>query len=98
MPSLSGDTFDTNSAAESASEVLAGAIAELEGKLSKPRDASEKQEDLAELAALRRATNALNEAGGDRQKAIAWLEEQATTVVNPEAFKAAAKWLEHLKD
>jgi hypothetical protein len=99
MPSLSGDTLDAEQGpAESATEVLAEAMEELEGKISGSQNASERKEDVEELATLRRAANALKEAGGDRHEAIAWLKEQATTVVNPEVFEAAAKWLEHLKD
>ncbi|MFA5854221.1 MAG: hypothetical protein WC866_03975 [Patescibacteria group bacterium] len=99
MPSLSGDTFDAEQGpADSASAVLAEAIEELEGKISGAQNKDEQAEDSKELAILRRAANALKDAGGDRNEAISWLKEQATTVVNPEAFEAAAKWLEHLKD
>ena len=98
-PSTSGNAYEANqSGGESAAEVLALAIEELQGKLSETRDEAEKAQDAAELSALRRADTALKNTGGNRQQAIAWLKEQAATVVNPEDFEAAVKWLEHLQD
>lgn len=82
-------------------EALEQAIAELQDKIDASTNKTireEYAEDVAELAVLRRAKNALTVTEGSRAAAAAWLRDQALTVVNPKEYVAAATWLEHLKD